>query len=824
MKHSVILLAALLPLAVNAESLNLNLRDGSTRPVGKTADYVREINYDDSGVDVSFHFEEATLVKDRHYPNAYHWSICGFEENDVEGEPAYISHMEKFVVPAGMDAVLTISHMEQMDYNVEMAPAYRAVSMSDTTVYIPEKINSTGIFPAKNVEIAATGIYRGRDVLYVKVSPVRYDSSTGTVHAVTELKYRIDFVPKASAQSVDDAERRVLPVDDVFYNVVLNADKEDDEDSLISPQYVELDRKYRAPDYLIISDRTCKSAADSLAQWKRTCGFNTTIAVKSEWTESSILETVKSYYRSLPNLQYLLLLGDKDNLPGKILSTDNSGIAGDTTKYYSDYYYGCMDGDKDLEQDIYVGRITSPDLHTAMLQINKIISHEKNPPAEKSFYDNVILVSQFDDNGLWNKYTNVTDPSDGMENLYCTYTSENIATYMEGIGKTPKRLYKYTGTASPERWNFYAYDPDNLENYIPDNLSPSIFNWNTESQDITSALEAGSFLTIYNGHGGVDCWIQGNFYNPTEINNNLHNGNLLPVILSMACLTGTYKTYGHTGTSPCLAECFMRRDGGGACGMVAAYYKSLSGDDDQFVVGMVNSIWPQPGFSLSFHNWSSGNNDSAITPVHRIGQIMRSGLDYLTKKSSYIAVGSPCQYTKEIYHYFGDPAMMLYTKVPASPVFRMIANSPTVGSSGNTYALQSSVAGEFVIEANNIIYRNPENRVNINSNEKILSWINDNYPVITKFNSNPFGASGNTPYITNVRKEGENIIAEYTLVDSSDEMASLELSDIYGNTISITTLDGSGAATLSVETSLSTFGILYLMRDGIVLDSRKITF
>ena len=136
--------------------------------------------------------------------------------------------------------------------------------------------------------------------------------------------------------------------------------------------------------------------------------------------------------------------------------------------------------------------------------------------------------------------------------------------------------------------------------------------------------------------------------------NQLNNGDKLPIVFSLNCLTGKFN--GRT----CFSESFLRRQSGGCVAIYAATEESYSGYNDVMAGGMFDAIWCSPGLRITLPKHSNSGGITP-TPTYRLGQILDQSFNRMQEvcgSNSYVT------YTKEIFHCFGDPSMMFPTETP----------------------------------------------------------------------------------------------------------------------------------------------------------------
>ena len=86
---------------------------------------------------------------------------------------------------------------------------------------------------------------------------------------------------------------------------------------------------------------------------------------------------------------------------------------------------------------------------------------------------------------------------------------------------------------------------------------------------------------LHRDHGLVDCWE--NPYFSVKHVDMLQNGDLLPVVFCVNCDNGAFQ-------ADCLAERFLRKQGGGAVAVIAASDISYSGYNDALACGLFDAI------------------------------------------------------------------------------------------------------------------------------------------------------------------------------------------------------------------------------------------
>ena len=618
----------------------------------------RRVSVSPDGVTVTYEFKHAVVLSDPDVADYYLWRISGFGHSVVPGEPDVPVRWDSFALPEGC-ASFTVSVLESacVDVPLRLSPA-RAPQPEgkESPAVVPDIAPYEGWFPREVVETGEVRVYRGRSVAEVGVYPVRYDWKNGVVRACSKIVYRVTF-GEGGLRSAP--EGRIAPDDSFLDNTTLNGN--------VGAAGYEMfrsagDTGSAGKDYLILSTPEFEEAVRRLADWKRTLGFGVHTRLRGDWTPERIKSAVKEVYRSAPSLYYLLIVGDHDDVPAEDMVrtiVNNKGYAFDY-RYVTDYYYGCVDGEGDVLADLYRGRLPVSTAMEAVTVVDKIIRYERNPVRDAAFYDMGLHCAYFED-----CFPDGTDgPGDGIEDKRFTLTSEEVRNYMLSKGKTVNRVYfaydyNYSETDNyppPTFWNKgeFAWGDS-----IPVELQRPYFAWDGDSADIVRYIDEGAFYVLYRGHGTDSTWVQPHFTGDNILS--LANGDRLPVVFSINCETGSFQE------DDCFAEVFLRKKGGGAVAVYAATEKSWPGYNDAMVIGMFDAIWPDPGVDSKLYNFlGMTTSPSRLRETTRLGEILDQGLRRMeeTWGQSWKGNSISTQFTREIFHCFGDPGMRIYTDTP----------------------------------------------------------------------------------------------------------------------------------------------------------------
>ena len=639
----------------------------------------RIVQHEDNGITVAYTFTGNVPSACNAGDGGCVWRIEGFGLRDAPGGYATPFRVDAFAVPEGCTTVVETVDSAFVDYDCRLAPARRIPEKGTAAEGVVKESGqnaSQGGFYPRKVAVAAWrgSVYRGREICNVVVNPVQYDAAANKARAYSKITYKVRFVPKAGARAMAGAPATkpvILPADNMLGNITMNGASAKDGDMTVKVTGVVAGDDSR--DYLIISVDKYAEAVDRFAEWKELLGFRVHKVLKGSWNSDAVKAEVEKAYAENPALYYLLIVGDHDDVPGQYM--EHHADDGDFSVHYTDLYYGCMDGEGDETPDIYRGRLSVSSPEEAATVVDKIIGYEKRPPTDAGFYERGVNCADYldNDNGV----------ADDYEDRRYVQTAEEIRAYMLGQGKDVERVYSTNYEITPKYWNrnYFSFGEP-----IPEDMLKPAFAWDGNEGDIRRAINSGVFYVLHRDHGLVDCWE--NPYFSVKHVDMLQNGDLLPVVFCVNCDNGAFQ-------ADCLAERFLRKQGGGAVAVIAASDISYSGYNDALACGLFDAIWPVPGLRPKFPGVNSLGGETPA-PTYELGQILDQAQVRVSETfgspdpsvSSNEKNDSFCRIvTKEIYHCFGDPSMQIRTEMPApfSGVSVTRGNGcVTVGNGGET--------------------------------------------------------------------------------------------------------------------------------------------
>lgn len=585
------------------------------------------IDPDSLGITVRYEIEEATLMPDNENMVDFRLYIPGFGMTSDGHAPYLPVRMDSFDLPEWSDsAIINIEKVSYTDYftTPQSTTKNNRINVSQLDTIHTSNTNITHNI----VSLARIETRRHTSIAKIMIEPALYNPTTGKISVAGTFQYRINFIASPNRQK--KAARPGISNTQIW-----------DIDSLppeITPpihQSNPFGYEILNDGYVIITTPKYKEAAEIFAEHKKTLGFTVKIFYRDTWNDNEVTDSLSNYYNDNPALKYALIIGQHNDVPGKILTKFwNEGEV-------SDFYYACLDGPGDTRRDIYMGRISASFPDDAITAVRKIIEYEMYPPSSQAFYNCGVHTSHFS-----------AMPDLKTEGSLSVQTCEIIRNHVMTHGKSVRRVYTLSEGADPKKWNSFSGAGGN----VPEDLYPENYNWDNNGMDVVKAVNDGCFYLLYTGHGDYTEWLNPHL-NTAYIKFLLKNGDLQPIVFSMTCNSGNF-------SKSSVAEAFLTNQRGGGVGVFAATGLIDSRDTPMTTFGMFNMIWPEPGL-YTIYNAFLG--DYVLTkyrhPRYRLGEILEAGCDRLEELMPWERSTSTRKILEDM-HVFGDASMMIRTQVP----------------------------------------------------------------------------------------------------------------------------------------------------------------
>jgi len=601
-------------------------------------------------VGVSVQLPEADFVQIRmDDKNQYDRLIVPGAIHPASGNPEVPTFSNWILIPNGTKPVLNVTAGEPVIYNdvnlppVQLAKPDIVGEKKQDFVKDKEVYNQHSAYPAEFAFLEPTMQKRGQDCTLLWIYPYRYYPAQKKLEAYPDLKVEITF------SGVAEPTQSNLKIERNLFSNAINSELV--VDAAIRTQQIRESRT-TGGELLIISAPEFESAAHDLANWKSSRGITTEVALTSEIGQSKeeIRNYIKDGYQNWDTAPaYLILFGDAEFIPTwyqNLHPSDGDYNQGHTA---SDMYYADMANYFDLMADMAYGRIPVDTSAQADSVVARIIQYETNPPAEAGYYNKMTAAAYFQDIG------------GGYAERRFAKTAEDVRGFLEESGYETQRVFKTESYTSPLYWNTgdYVFENDTSGAPVPDYLRKPIFAWNGNSSDIISKIDQGTFFLLHRDHGYRGGWGDPSFssYNVSNIN----NPGKLPIVWTINCETGWFdnetddQNCGTGNSEEGFTEAWIRHSNGGSVGLVAATRISYSGNNDRFVWGLTDAIWP------GFLNWCNVNIP-AHDPIYRMGDVLNFGKEYMMQNATWGGDIRECSI--EEFQWFGDPTMEIWTAQP----------------------------------------------------------------------------------------------------------------------------------------------------------------
>lgn len=408
--------------------------------------------------------------------------------------------------------------------------------------------------------------------------------------------------------------------------------------------------------YLILTHSEFMQAAERLAEWKKTLGFQTDILyVGSNDSSDTIEYLLNGYYSEHPHTKYLTILGGAGYVKPKThsiylnLSDYDSNYYNRDYSHPSDFFYGNLTADS--VATVHRGRLIADNLAEANIIVDKIIRYESTPVVS-DYYDKGIHVSYYDPmliNGTnYEKYRFVR-------------TSEEIKEALLPLNRTITRFYTNI-PSSTAYWNnnLYCSDPNPISDMIG-NITSGV-----TAVVIADSIRNGASYVLYTDHGEPNGWQRPYFFGsnfPEDLNFKW------PVYFNCCCYTGTF-------TGNCFAKQILTNPNGGIASISSSDI-ALEGFMSSLFEGIFDGIWPNQGLEPVFGVLANiGTPTHTQTPIYRLGNLLDYGLAFMKSqlKDAYATTNNPQhrvgdfihmnEYMHAVFQLFGDPALEIRTLRP----------------------------------------------------------------------------------------------------------------------------------------------------------------
>ncbi|MCP4711813.1 MAG: DUF1565 domain-containing protein [Planctomycetes bacterium] len=554
-------------------------------------------------------------------------SIAGYQYLEEIGKPQLPMIREIVGIPDGATVearIVDVSYSTYQGFKIYPAQIPLTDSEQQQGFVIDEDFyTENGYYPEGIVQLDQPAIWRDITVAGIQVHPVLFNPATGDIRVYDYIQIELvcsdgTVIPKTVSPMFDQMYRSKI----INYNdLVITAaylDRAEMLQNTVTATDVEIPEGCVAEDYgsagtpyetdkrmLYIRDTSVTSyaALAPLLEWHRAEGINWYGYASASYTKDSIKTLITNYYNAHPELEYVLLVGDVDELPWQ----DNWGTAPSPDDLPGDHWYSCITGgaDPDFYADVAIGRLSVNNTAELTQIVNKTLAYAKNPPI--GTWVNRTILAAYDQ---WN-YINCsedirtaayTDPFTFITQYGDTagVTNGTVNTQVNnGVGILQYRGHGCFGDPNPRPWGTFWAAQDDFEN---------LYGWNQTNQ-------------VYD----------------TPDAHALTNGAMTPIVFCITCMNNALDN-GTTGE--CLGEAFVKQSDG-AVAFLGATRPSLTTPNQSFAPNLFDAI---------------GNEG-----ITRLGWLFNDANGEIVTS---FGTGSSAIDNVKIYLWHGDPAIDLWTSTP----------------------------------------------------------------------------------------------------------------------------------------------------------------
>ena len=437
-----------------------------------------------------------------------------FHKVNLAKEPNFISetkpslpHINRsFIIPNNKSINVSVIHQEYEEYhNINIIPSKgnptRNIDISSIPYEKGDLYAKNEYFPGDLYDIHDPYILRDFRGQVVQVNPFQFNPFTSVLNVYKKITIKIEFNGDNAINSFQGRSQNSILSKDYFYIYL---------DRFLNFQSYQTRYAPITEDgemLVICYDSFCDDM-NPFVEWKNQKGIKTTLVPKTTAgsSSSSIKNYVQNFYNS-NNLTYLLLVGDKDQIP--TFTTGGGWSSGE-----SDISYAYIEGN-DSYPEFFVGRFSAQNSSHVQTAVQRTIEYEKNPQQNTSWYSKGLMIASNEGAGSGH---------DGGE-----------------------ADWQHAQNMRDDLLNYLYTDVDEMYDGTHGGEDSS---GNPSDTMVKNSINSGLGIIHYTGHGDTDVWVTSNF-NTGDVNA-LTNNNELPFICTVGCKSGDF------GDGTCLGEEFLR--------------------------------------------------------------------------------------------------------------------------------------------------------------------------------------------------------------------------------------------------------------------------
>ncbi len=385
----------------------------------------------------------------------------------------------------------------------------------------PVVYGSDAAWPGSYATASPVGIKSGFRLVTITLHPLQYQPASGVLTIAGELAVTVRYEPDPLAPREFLTAGQLADFGPAVRALVYNPDD--------VSKYAPATRSsfFGAIDYVIITSDALAADFQPLVDWRTSKGYKTEIRtvswITANYSGRDTPERIRNFiidYYNTEGLRWVLLGGDNAVVPCR---RARAYCAGNTGNIPADLYYGDIQGTWDVDNDnifgevgdsvdfyydLYIGRASVDDTTQVQTFVNKVLTHEKNPPT--SYLRRMLMADAL----LWSGYNH-------------RQSNDSIA------------------AITPSGWtDVVIHDPGS-------------------STAVRDSIDNGFQFCHFVGHGNEYGIYDGsNAYYNTNFANSQTNGSKVNLMNANSCYSGNFEY------SDCVAEAAHNRAGGGSIAVI----------------------------------------------------------------------------------------------------------------------------------------------------------------------------------------------------------------------------------------------------------------
>jgi hypothetical protein len=286
-------------------------------------------------------------------------SIPGAEPYGELGQPLLaVAGTLIAVAPAGEVSLKVLDASYDVRTGLSLIPVQDEARSADSPLsFDAAAYGARELLPLESVTVGEPAIMRDLRVVPLRVYPIQYNAASGEARILRRLVVELSYSGSGGENVLTEERPLSRSFQPLYESLVLNHDS-------IGGRGYEDDARGT---YVIITPDAYYSNILSLAEWKHRRGMEVEIAKLSVIgsSASAIRTYLQNAYNSWPaRPEYVLLVGDAEQLPVGTGSTDD--------------YYATLSG-SDYLVDVYVGRLSCDNTTQCDLLVAKTLGYERTP-------------------------------------------------------------------------------------------------------------------------------------------------------------------------------------------------------------------------------------------------------------------------------------------------------------------------------------------------------------------------------------------------------------------------------------------------------------